>query len=365
MKKILLMLTMFSAVCALAQKPQVTLDLETSANAYFTENEFDQMAFKVNRLRFGVQGGLGDNLSYHFRTTYHKSSEPFSLDNMSGAIELAKLTWSPNEKLDFSAGKMFVQHAGYENYVNVILVREFTDFNSCIEVYQTGIQGTYHFNPLHQLTFQVTNNMAGTWGELYPSGLPAGVEPTKVPFMGTVNWDGYFADKTVRLMYSTSLSQVAKGKNMFYFMCGNVYENGPVFAYLDVLYTRAAVDKFQRITSLAGGMLPTAQNTEYLTLIADFEYQFTPYWNAYVKRSYETADVYKENGPYAKGHYLTTWNAQACLEWYPLTREKGLKVYLHYLYKTNKLHDRALAFNAGLPDIQRLSLGLTYSIPVL
>ena len=129
------------------------------------------------------------------------------------------------------------------------------------------------------------------------------------------------------------------------------------------MYTRAQVDKNQRLTSLFGG--PVAQNVQYLTLIADFEYQFTPKWNAYVKGAYETANIYKDNGMYKKGHYLTTWNAQACVEWLPFTKEKGLKFYLHYVYKGNQLQGAASAFNAFIPDTQRISLGLTYMIPVL
>ena len=136
-------------------------------------------------------------------------------------------------------------------------------------------------------------------------------------------------------------------------------------AYFDIMYARADVDKHQRITTLGGGLLPTARNVQYLTLIADFEYQFTPKWNAFIKGAYETSDIFKDSELYRKGHYLTTWNAQACVEWFPLTKEKGLKIYLHYLYKGNILGSNAAAMNASLPDMQRVSLGLTYSIPVL
>ena len=179
--------------------------------------------------------------------------------------------------------------------------------------------------------------------------------------MGTFNWDGFFADRAVRLMYSTSISQVAQDKYMYYFTAGNIYEKGPVLAYFDIMYSRSQVDKAQRISSRTS-LAPTAQNVEYLTLIADFEYQFTPNWNAYVKGAYETSNIYKDNGIYKKGHYLTSWNAQACVEWFPFTKEKGLKVYLHYVYKGNEVENSLMTV---LPDTQRVSLGLTYSIPVL
>ena len=346
-------------------KPEVLLELETSTNVNFIDDDFEQVNFKMNRLRLGMKGELGNNLSYHFRTTFHKSYDKFSLDNISKAVELAKVAWTPNNKWDFAAGKLFVVHSGYENYVNVLLVREFTDFNENIEVYQTGLQGSYHLSEDQHFTLQFVNNRAENHQELFPYGLPDGIGAAKVPFMGTFNWDGFFADKSVRLMYSASASQVAQGKYLYYITGGNIYEKGPILTYLDIMYARADVDKHQRITSLGGGLFPTAQNVQYLTLIADFEYQFTSKWNAYVKGAYETASVYKDNGLYKKGRYLTTWNAQACVEWFPFTKEKGLKVYLHYLYKGNELHDNAMAMNAVLPDRQRISLGLTYFIPVL
>ena len=365
MKKLLILAVVLLSFTAYSQetlRPKINIELETAMNANFTEDEFDQMAFQLKRLRLEFKGNLGDNLSYHVRSAYHKKADPFTLDGISKSIELAKIAWTPNDKWEFAAGKLFVEHAGYENYVNVLLVREFTDFVNSMEIYQTGAMATYHFSPEQMLTFQVVNNRAESDRELYAYGLPEGIESAKIPFMGTVNWNGWFADKSVRLMYSATASQVAQGKYMYYLMGGNIYEKGPVLAYLDVLYSRADVDKSQRITSLAG---PTAQNTEYLTLIADFEYQFTPKWRAYVKGAYETSSVYKDNGVYKKGHYLTSWNAQASVEWYPFTTARGLKVYLHYLYKGNELHARALDLNASLPDMQRISLGLTYAIPVL
>ena len=152
-------------------------------------------------------------------------------------------------------------------------------------------------------------------------------------------------------------------------MCGNIYEKGPVIAYLDVLYARGGLDAQQRITTLQGqgrGMLPvTAQNTQYLTFIADFDYQFHPKLNAYIKGVYETASVYEANGIFSKGRYLTSWNAQACLEWFPFTEDKGLKIFAHYLYKGHKLSANADALMASMPDTQRASIGLVYVIPVL
>ena len=201
--------------------------------------------------------------------------------------------------------------------------------------------------------------------------MPDGVEPSKFPLIGTLNWNGWFADRSINLMYSASAGQLAKGKNVYYFMCGNIYQKGPILAYLDVLYSRSAIDSQQRITGLLN-CGETVQNTQYLTFIADVDYQFHPKWNAYLKGAYETACIYKSYGrtllgdtKFEKGRYMTSWNAQACLEWFPFTEDKGFKVFAHYVYKGHILSDYAKTLGAVKPDTQRISLGIQYIIPVL
>lgn len=351
-------------------KSHINLEFASSANMYFTENDFDEMSFKINRVRLEILGRLNDNLSYHFRQSFNKYSNPYSVDNMSSSIEYANIKWHHRSgKFDLVAGKQFLAVAGYEGYVNGLMVREFSDFNNHFEIYQTGLMGVVKLTPDHHLMLQVTNNRNSVDSEMYLYGFPDGLESSKVPLLGTVNWNGWFADKSIHLMYSASVGQLAKGKNVYYLMCGNIYEKGPVIAYLDVLYSRSAIDSQQRITTLQAqsrGFLPvTAQNTQYLTFIANVDYRFHPKWNGYIKGVYETAGVYEENGIFAEGRYLTTWNAQACVEWFPFTEDKGFKVFAHYLYKGHDLTDNAKKLGAFMPDTQRISLGIQYIIPVL
>ncbi len=346
----------------------INLEFVTSLNAYFTGNNFDELSFKMNRVRLEMYGGLSKNLSYHFRQSFNKYSNPHtSIDNLTSSIEYANIKWHPNEKFELVAGKQFMNLAGYEGWLNAVKVREFCNFNNNVAIYQTGLMGTYRPEDDHEFSLQVVNIRSGRDGDHYMYGLPEGVEPSKIPMVATVNWNGWFADKSVHLMYSASAGQQAKGRNIYYLMCGNIYEKGPVIAYLDVLYSREALDSQQRITSLQGaGIAPvTVQNAQHFTVIADFDYQFHPKWNAYVKGAYETAGIYETNGIFEKGRYITSWNAQACLEWFPLSEDKGLKVFAHYVYNGHNLTENALALNAVLPHNQRISLGLVYVMPVL
>ena len=290
----------------------INLELVTSANAYLTDGNFDEAGVKMNRVRLEMYGRLNKSLSYHFRQSFNKYSNPHSVDNLSSSIEYANIKWHQSDLFELVAGKQFVAFAGYEGYLNALEVREFCNFNNNVSVYQAGLMGIMHPNDDNQFTLQVTNIRSGSDSDHYLYGLPDGVEPSKFPMLATVNWNGWFADKAVHLMYSASAGQQAKGKNIYYLMCGNIYEKGPVIAYLDVLYSREGIDSQQRITTLQGqnrGSLPvTAQNTQHLTFIADVDYQFHPKWNAYIKGAYETAGVYETNGIFAKLRIVIIYN---------------------------------------------------------
>lgn len=350
-------------------KSNINLEFYTSANAYFTENEFDDLSFKLNRVRLEIEGRLNDHLSYHFRQSFNKYSNPHSVDNLSSSIEYANITWHASDRFNLVAGKQFVALGGYEAYVNALRVREFCEFNNNVAVYQAGIMGVVQFNPAQQLILQVVNNRSGSDSDLYIYGRPDGIEAAKIPLLATVNWNGFFLDDALHFRYSASMGQLAKGKNIYYLTCGNIYEKYPFVAYLDVMYSREGIDSQQRITTLQGqgrGMLPvTAQNTQYLSFIANLDYQFHPKWNAYIKGAYETAGIYEANSIFAKGRFLTSWNAQACLEWFPFAEDKGFKVFAHYLYKGHHLTENAEVMMASMPHTQRISLGLVYVIPVL
>ena len=341
-------------------KSHINLEFASSANAYFTAGQFDEMSFKMNRVRLEIYGRLHDKLSYHFRQSFSSYNNVNTVENLPSSIEYANLKWGISDKFDLVVGKQFLAVAGYEGYVNGLLVREFSEFNNNFAIFQTGVKGSLYLTPDQHLYFQVVNQKTG----LEDYGLPMGVEPSKFPLLASACWMGWFADGIINLQYSASAGQLAKGKNIYYLMCGNVYEKGPVLAYLDVLYQRSGLDNQHRISSLAP--VPTvAQNIQYLTVIGNVDYRFHPKWNGYLKGAYETAGIYEANGPFAKGRMMTAWNAQACLEWFPFEEDKGFKVFAHYVYKGFNLTEKAEALGAYKPHTQRISLGIQYIIPVL
>lgn len=341
-------------------KSHINLEFASSANAYFTAGKLDEMSFKMNRVRLEIYGRLTDRLSYHFRQSFSSYNNVNTVENLPSSIEYANLKWKFNDRFDLVVGKQFLAVAGYEGYVNGLLVREFSEFNNNFAIFQTGVKGAVYLTPEQHLYFQVVNQKTG----LEDFGLPMGVEPSRFPLLATACWMGWFADGSVNLQYSASAGQLAQGKNIYYLMCGNIYEKGPILAYLDVLYQRSGIDNQHRISSLTPH--PTAaQNVQYLTVIGNVDYRFHPKWNGYLKGAYETAGIYEANGPFAEGRMMTAWNAQACLEWFPFEEDKGFKVFAHYVYKGFNLSEKAETLGGYKPHIQRISLGIQYIIPVL
>ena len=347
-------------------KAHMNLEFYTSAAAYFTEGSFDEAAFKINRVRLEILGSFSKEFSWHFRQSFNKYSNPHSLDNLSSSIEYAYVNWKPSDKFNLTVGKQFVALGGYEYYLNANKVREFSEFNEYVAAYQAGVSAAFNFSPTQELVLQVTNLRSGEDEDMYVYGRPEGVAKAKVPVITTLNWNGMFADKALQFRYAASLGQQAESKNLLYLTAANVYEKGPVIAYLDVMYSRQGLDSHCIISDMQGAIIgnpTTAMNTEYLSVIADFDYRIHPNWNVYVKGAYETAGVYKANGLFEKGLYRTTWNLQGCVEFFPM-RNSELKIFGHLLHKGHKLTERARALGAVSPDTQRISFGLVYTIPV-
>ena len=192
----------------------MNLEFYTSAAAYFTEGSFDEAAFKINRVRMEILGSFSKEFNWHFRQSFNKYSNPHALDNLSSSIEYAYVTWKPSDKFNMTVGKQFVSLGGYEYYLNANKIREFSEFNEYISVYQAGLTATYNFTPTQELVFQVTNIRSGEDEDMYVYGRPEGVGKAKIPVISTLNWNSWYADRAIQLRYAAAWGQQAKGKNI-------------------------------------------------------------------------------------------------------------------------------------------------------
>ena len=279
----------------------MNLQFSTLGVTNFIEGDLEDASFKLNRVKLEILGSFSKQFSYHFRQSFNKYSNPHSLDNLSSSIEYALVNWKMSDRFTLTVGKQDIALGGYEYYVNAIKVREYSEFNDNISCYQAGVAGRFNLSSTNELVLQVVN-----------------------------------------------------------------YEKGPVIAYIDLMYSREGLDSKGIISDLQGPVLmtpSTAQNAEYFTTVVNFDYRIHPNWNLYLKGAYETAGIYKTNGPFEKGLYRTTWNVQACVEYFPM-RNSELLIFAHLLYKGHHLTRRAQALGGMSPDTQRISIGLVYSIPV-
>lgn len=338
----------------------------TSLTSSFQDFALDQASFKLNRLRMEVLGRFFDKFSYHFRYTYNKYTNPNTVDELSTHVELAYMGWDITDRLTLTAGKQFLMLGGYEYYVNSILVREFSDFNNYTPAYLTGISATYLIKEHQTLTTEIANNRVETEATIDVG--EESVQMPKVPLMGAVNWTGKFLDdQALQFYYSIAAGQILRNRNIYYLTFGNVWERGPFLAYLDCLYSREEVDSkglISSIPTLDNKSYVTAQYAQYLTWIANIDFRLHPKWNMYVKGTYETGSIYKDNRIFERGMYRKTWNTQLCVEYYPLKR-KDLQIFLHLSHK--KIHFTEIARKIGGEDFstQQIMLGMLYTIPVI
>lgn len=345
----------------------MNIQFASSLKASFINREFDEAAFRIDRIRLEILGAFHNKFSYHFRQSFNQYTNPnIPLDNLSGSVELAVVNWNVSDRVTLSAGKQAVQLSGYEYWVSAIKVRQFSDFNNAIPCYQAGLNVSYALNPDQTMNFQVTNLRNGALEDQFMYGLPQGVERSKVPVLATANWDGFFVDRALQLRYSLSYGQLAKKKNIFYFTCGNVWDKKPFLGYIDLMFSREGLDSkglLSGITVDEEGNGTTIQNVNYFTTIGNLDYRVNPHLNLYIKGVYEQGGVYKETPGFEEGTYRRVWNTQLCAEYYPMENSE-LLLYLHFLYKNIHFTERARLLGGENRNEQRISLGLVYTLPV-
>lgn len=344
----------------------MNLLLNSMGSALFTDGELDCARFSINGVRMVIHGNFHEKFSYYFRQSYTRNFAPMETDNVSMALEQMILGWKPNSTIALEIGKQCMQLGGYEYWVAANRVRFYSDFNSTMTSYQTGVNMAISPHPNHTVNLQFLNNRASMEEDYYPFGLPEGKELTKAPFIGVLNYDGYLIDRALNLRYAVAAAPLTKGRPQVFVTAGNTWEKGPVLAYLDIMYAYEGIDTKGLISNLSanrpeGGV--TAQYASYLSTIANFDYRIHAHWNLYLKGAYETTRVLRSNACYQKGLYTRTWSAQACAEYFPIKGE-DFRVFLHLLYKRSGATHHARALGATDHDSQRISIGMEYKIPV-
>lgn len=117
------------------------------------------------------------------------------------------------------------------------------------------------------------------------------------------------------------------------------------------------------IVCLGGCSLITSPAfSSYLTFVSEVNYRFLPKWNIHLKGFYDRASVYKKNGAFEEGNYLSSWGYQGGMEFFPMG-DRNMHLFLNATGKTYK--DIHIKNMASPKDQFRISAGFVYRLPIL
>lgn len=406
--------SLFERLSHLPKRSQAfNLNLEMHAGFYadFASKRLDEAAFRMKDLKIDITGDVTDRLFYGYRQRLNGNEGNQPLENLPESIEYAYIGYRLSDRLTLTAGKQDVFFGGFEYDPNPLEIYEYSDMNEYILSYLTGIGLAYQATPSQEIRLQATNSRMGALEDDY-GRMPAGFSKPPVPLFYTLNWNSSYFDEQMNLRYSASAAAEAKGRYMYAFFAGQNLDIAPWYAYFDVMYTRGALDPLGWLTDLRTDLetvngntpetppetvpetlretapgappyapaiagAPQAEETEpenarpvrlqhgaYLSLVAEVKYRIHPKWQCFAKGMYETASLYRADGPCEKGRYRTAWGYQGGIEFYPMA-DGNLHLFLLASGRSYRLTKRADALGALTPEPSaRIAIGFVYQLPL-
>ena len=321
------------------------------------QDGFQGAKFNMRQLRIEAKGNINDWLSYRWRQRLNRPNNGGdNIDNLPTSIEIAGIGVKLNDKWSIFAGKQCAAYGGIEFDLNPIEIYEYSDMIENMSNFMSGLNIGYDFAAGQQLNFQVLNSLNGSFESTYGD---VDVEPTKVPLVYTLNWNGNFND-VFKTRWSASIMNQGKDEKMTYIALGNELSLGKFGMFLDYMYSKEDIDRKRIITGMLGGgaSLPGA---EYMSVVTKLNYRFTPNWNVFVKGMYETASLDKKVGEYADGKYRTSLGYFAGLEYYPM-ENSNLHFFLTYVGRKYNYTDMAKKLGLKDYDTNRVSVGFIYQM---
>ena len=321
------------------------------------QDGFQGAKFNMRQLRIEAKGNINDWLSYRWRQRLNRPNNGGdNIDNLPTSIDIAGIGVKLSDKWSIFAGKQCAAYGGIEFDLNPIEIYEYSDMIENMSNFMSGLNIGYDFAAGQQLNFQVLNSLNGSFESTYGD---VDVEPTKVPLVYTLNWNGNFND-VFKTRWSASIMNQGKDEKMTYIALGNELSLGKFGMFLDYMYSKEDIDRKRIITGMLGGgaSLPGA---EYMSVVTKLNYRFTPNWNVFVKGMYETASLDKKVGEYADGKYRTSLGYFAGLEYYPM-ENSNLHFFLTYVGRKYNYTDMAKKLGLKDYDTNRVSVGFIYQM---
>lgn len=350
------------------QAINVDLHLRSAFHAKFNSGsaDADEASFRFDHIMIGIYGNVTDRLSYKYLQRLNRGTQAFETENLSGTIDYAYLRYQLNRHFAVTAGRQALFVGGFEYNEYPIDVYDYSGINNNISCYLTGVNLAYAPRSNQEFAFQILNNRAGTMEEAFGK-IPVGIERPFAPLYYSLAWNSHYSDGKVQLRYAATAGELAKGKWVFMIGGGQMVDLGKFNLFLDVLYHRSAIDHLgviRRMGIQEDGEVwdGIARSVEYLTLVSEANYRFLPKWNIHLKGYYDRASVYRENGIFTKGNYLSAWGYQGGIEFFPMA-DDNLHLFLNATGKVYK--DMQVKNRVNQEDQFRVSLGFVYRLPVL
>lgn len=346
----------------------VDLHLRAAFHAKFNSGvaDRDEASFRFDHIMIGIYGNITDKLSYKYLQRLNKGTRAFEVENLSGTIDYAYLRYQLDRRWAVTAGRQALFVGGFEYNEYPINIYDYSGITNNITCYLTGVNVAYSPRTNQEIAFQILNNRAGSMQEAF-GRLPEGIERPFAPLYYSLGWNSNYADNKVQLRYAATAGELAKGKWVFMLSGGQMLNVGKFNVFLDILYHRAAIDHLGVVRQLIVNDQGTvwdgiARSVEYFTCVSEANYRFLPKWNIHVKGFYDRASVYKENGRFEKGNYLSSWGYQGGIEFFPMA-DSNLHLFLNATGKVYKAIRRENKVNPE--DLFRVSVGFVYRLPLL
>ena len=351
--------SLFEEVTGLKSKSD-KFNLYMNMNGSFDAQDqdgFQGAKFNMRQLRIEAKGNINDWLSYRWRQRLNRPNNGGdNIDNLPTSIDIAGIGVKLNDKWSIFAGKQCAAYGGIEFDLNPIEIYEYSDMIENMSNFMSGLNIGYDFAAGQQLNFQVLNSLNGSFESTYGD---VDVEPTKVPLVYTLNWNGNFND-VFKTRWSASIMNQGKDEKMTYIALGNELSLGKFGMFLDYMYSKEDIDRKRIITGMLGGGA-SVPGAEYMSVVTKLNYRFTPNWNVFVKGMYETASLDKKVGEYADGKYRTSLGYFAGLEYYPM-ENSNLHFFLTYVGRKYNYTDMAKKLGLKDYDTNRVSVGFIYQM---
>ena len=348
--------SLFEEVTGLKSKSD-KFNLYMNMNGSFDAQDqdgFQGAKFNMRQLRIEAKGNINDWLSYRWRQRLNRPNNGGdNIDNLPTSIDIAGIGVKLNDKWSIFAGKQCAAYGGIEFDLNPIEIYEYSDMIENMSNFMSGLNIGYDFAAGQQLNFQVLNSLNGSFESTYGD---VDVEPTKVPLVYTLNWNGNFND-VFKTRWSASIMNQGKDEKMTYFALGNELSLGKFGMFLDFMYSKEDIDRKRIITGMLGGGA-SVLGAEYMSVVTKLNYRFTPNWNVFVKGMYETASLDKKVGEFADGKYRTSLGYFAGLEYYPI-ENSNLHFFLTYV---GRKFDYTSKVALKDYDTNRVSVGFIYQM---